>query len=237
VSWLAVCVLAQPARAEGEAVRVPVLLELFTSEGCSSCPPADAALDEMARTQPVAGAEVVPLELHVDYWNRLGWTDPFSASEYSQRQESYGSDVYTPQMIVDGTRAFVGSAQSAREEVARAARESKSSLALEARVDKALHAVVRLGHLADDLPAAHVWIAVTEDGLSTDVPTGENAGRTLRHAAVVRALRDVGPASSGSLHADIALQSGWKRDRLRAVAWIQEVASHRVRGVATAQAK
>jgi hypothetical protein len=231
------CALAQPAWAEGKADRVPVLVELFTSEGCSSCPPADAALAELARTQPVPGAEVVPLEFHVDYWNRLGWADPFSASEYSERQESYSSDVYTPQMIVDGTRSFVGSAQSAREEVARAATGAKTPLAVEAHAEKVLRASVRVGPLPAALPPAHVWLAVTEEGLSTEVPRGENAGRTLRHAAVVRAVRDVGPAKEGSLQAEVALPDQWKRAQLHAVAWIQEVASHRVRGAAVAAVK
>jgi hypothetical protein len=232
-----VCALALPAWAEGDVNRVPVLVELFTSEGCSSCPPADAALAELARSQPVPGAEVVPLEFHVDYWNRLGWADPFSAAEYSLRQENYGNDVYTPQMIVDGTRSFVGSSENAREEVARAGRASKTALTVESHAEKGLSTSIKVGPLPEGLPAARVWMAVTEDGLSTEVPRGENAGRTLRHAAVVRALRDIGPATSGSFHAEVPLSGAWKRDRLRTVAWIQETASHRVRGLAIAPVK
>src|SRR5215468_246613 len=86
--------------------RVPVIVELFTSEGCSSCPPADEALRRLASTQPVPGVEIVAMSEHVDYWNSLGWTDPFSSSQFSQRQDEYGKAFgldgsYTPQMVVD----------------------------------------------------------------------------------------------------------------------------------------
>src|SRR5215468_11074005 len=112
-----VTVLAQPAPP------APVLVELFTSEGCSSCPPADAFLADLASGRVSAGAEVVPLALHVDYWNRLGWKDPFSSSAFTERQAMYEKmrGIYTPQMVVDGENELVGSNRSRALDVIRAA--------------------------------------------------------------------------------------------------------------------
>src|SRR3954463_5560674 len=115
-------------------VRVPVVVELFTSEGCSSCPPADALLARLDETQPVEGAEVIALAQHVDYWNQLGWSDPFSSHELSERQGEYarafGRDgVYTPQMVVDGRAEFPGgNSGRAFDAIAEAAREQKAEV-------------------------------------------------------------------------------------------------------------
>src|SRR5258707_13227530 len=96
------------------SVRVPVVLELFPSEGCSSCPPADALLAKLEEEQPVAGAEIIALEEHVDYWDHQGWIDPFSSAQWTQRQQGYASGfgdrgVYTPELVVNGRSGFVGS--------------------------------------------------------------------------------------------------------------------------------
>lgn len=221
--------LAAPAASAGEPV--PVLVELFTSEGCSSCPSADAALETLARTQPVAGARIIPLELHVDYWNDLGWADPFSSPAFTQRQRDdargAGDDrIYTPQMVVDGAQSFVGEEARAEEAVARAAEVSKLPVSIDIR---GASVVVQAKPPAD----ADVWLAVTEGELVSHVPRGENAGRTLRHAAVVRRLERL----SGAMRAQLAPDARWNVDRLDVVAWIQERSNGRVLGVAARKLK
>src|SRR4051794_37883402 len=106
-------VLAVAAK-PGAAPPTPIVVELFTSEGCESCPPADVLLQQLASTQPVAGAQIIPLSLHVDYWDQLGWKDRFSSALLTNRQRTYGArfnidSVYTPQIVVDGRSELVGS--------------------------------------------------------------------------------------------------------------------------------
>ncbi|MGI8657103.1 MAG: DUF1223 domain-containing protein [Pyrinomonadaceae bacterium] len=240
----------QPARA-AEAKAVPVLVELFTSEGCSSCPPADEALTRLEQTQPVGGAQIIALGQHVDYWNRLGWTDPFSSAMFSQRQSDYarafGKDgVYTPQMIVDGQKEFPGGNMNlARRAIDEATKTSKASVEL-TRTDTAQAAktdAVPLQVRVGNMPAisagdtAEVMLAITESNLRTDVPRGENAGRRLRHASVVRQLRPLGifdPQQGKTFAAApiINIGKGVKREQLHAVVFVQERLSRRVLGAA-----
>jgi hypothetical protein len=212
-----------------------VLVELFTSEGCSSCPPADALFERLVSTQPSTAAEIIGLGQHVDYWDQLGWRDRFSSAALTSRQQLYAArfnneSIYTPQMVVDGRAELVGNdAAAARTAIDRAA--------------AARHGVVRIGvepGAADrlavsvavaDLPPvgkgdrADIIVAVTEDHLRSDVKSGENHGRTLAHAAVVRHMTTLGEATAAgasSARADIAIGSGWQRDNLKIVAFVQE---------------
>ncbi len=236
----------QPA---SDGKRVPVLVELFTSEGCSSCPPADELLARLEQTQPVAGAEVIALSEHVDYWNRLGWSDPYSSAAFSARQNEYSTafdtdEVYTPQMIVDGHAQLVGSdVNRAREAIANAASNAKTSVTVSLVSEDARAAsitlAIRLQSLSQvsDGDKAEVLLAITESALSSNVTRGENAGRHLSHAAVVRKLSVLGTIDSQngagfSAQPVVQIDKAWKRDNIKAVFFIQERASRRVLGAA-----
>jgi hypothetical protein len=237
-----------------DAKRTPVIVELFTSEGCSSCPPADALLARLDKTQPVGGAEVIPLAMHVDYWNYLGWADPFSSHEFSERQgeytEAYGNDgVYTPQMIVDGVKEFPGgNSTAALDAIGKAARAPKADVQFtrassQSEADQT-EAGVRLSVRINNIPkltegdAAFVLLAVTESGLSSDVARGENSGRRLDHVGVVRRLISIGSltdARGGAFTAEatVPIEKGWRRENLRAVVFAQERGTRRVLAAAS----
>jgi len=227
-------------------VPVPVLVELFTAEGCSSCPPADTLLEKLIEAQPAAGVQIVGLGEHVDYWDRLGWKDRFSSAALTARQQKYanrskGADIYTPQMVVDGQEAFVGSdLAAARRAIERAVAAPHGTVKL--TVEDAGASAVRVAVTVSSLPPSgtgdrsDLLVAITEDRLRTEVKRGENQGRMLTHAAVVRDLRTaaegVGPSSSAE--ATIKLASDWARPNLKVIAFVQERGSRRVLATAAA---
>jgi hypothetical protein len=213
----------------------PVVVELFTSQGCSSCPPADALIHEIAN-DPALRGHVIPLAFHVDYWDSLGWPDPFSSKAWTQRQAGYTralrlSSAYTPQAVVGGTREFVGSNHSAlnaaleresndkpRGEVTLAARRDGNS------VIATVHATVPA---SDDL-----IVVVTEDSVTTNVQHGENAGRTITNDAIVRKLLRVTP---GQTTVTIPVDATWRN--LSAAAFLQDRNTLAIGAAATAQVK
>lgn len=192
---VALTVVAQPA-----APRVPVVLELFTSEGCSSCPPADALLSSLARQQSVPGVEIIALGMHVTYWDRLGWKDPFSLRLATERQQEYsrvfGEDrVYTPQAVVDGREELIGSTEAGvRQAIEKAARRPHTRIALEPTFSaQGISATITIPSIPPGVTEPlDLLFFVTEGGLSSAVRRGENHGRTLRHDAVVRDMVRVG---------------------------------------------
>jgi hypothetical protein len=222
--------------------RTPVLVELFTSEGCSDCPPADALLERLDRAQPVAGVQLIVLSEHVDYWNHIGWKDPWSSHAYSERQSAYAArfsldSVYTPQMVVDGKLQFVGSDERrALAAVATAAQAPKLSMSL-----SGAHMVsdgVLTVHLdAAPLPSTSsgptsLLIAVLDEKDESHVTAGENGGRTLKHVAVLRDLKRIGSldASKGvSQSVEVAVPRGSGNMR---VAFAQDGTAGTIRGIA-----
>ncbi|MBY0313433.1 MAG: DUF1223 domain-containing protein [Phycisphaerales bacterium] len=197
----------------------PVVVELFTSEGCNSCPPADDLLGKLAKEQdarPVEAAGspgVIFLAFHVDYWDKLGWPDRFATSAATERQRGYsralqaknadrdGGGMYTPQMIVGGDVGFVGSSEARARHEIKQPRATKGGESIRMKVgERKPGEPVRLEIALADIPAdAQVLAAITEDGLSSAVKRGENAGATLHHDRVVRAFVVVKAAEAKSM--------------------------------------
>lgn len=223
----------------------PVIVELFTSEGCSSCPPADSLLEKLSHDQPFDGIEILALEEHVDYWNHLGWTDRFSSAQFSERQQQYSETikdggVYTPQMVVDGRVQFVGGrTQDAHDHIRWAASVPKALL----RVSPSAPSAVNKKSFAvspensSTLPSgAHLelWVAVTEKNLKSDVTAGENSGHSLQHAPVVRVLRKiqtVKPPLNAPVPFDLDLKENWDLANLTVIVFLAQKNSHQILAV------
>lgn len=232
------------ARGAGDAVAGDhaVVVELFTSQGCSSCPPADQLLVRLGEER---GA-VIPLAFHVDFWNHDGWTDPFSRHAWTERQEDYEhalqqSQLYTPQAVVDGSAQLVGS----NEDGLRAAIASAASR-------PAARITVRVGSAAPKTSVEidvnrpptllaeklDLMLAVFETDLVTAVGSGENGGRTLRNSYVVRSLTRVAklpakePAATHHV-ATVSLDSKWNRSRLGVAAFLQDPRTLKISGAAS----
>lgn len=202
----------------------PVLVELFTSEGCSSCPPADHLL---AQLDPSA----IVLSEHVDYWDHQGWKDRFSSHAFTERQENYArrfrlDGPYTPEMVVDGAAEFVGSdSQRAVEEIGKARSRPRIDPRL-ARTAGGVHVEI------DPAPgSSDIMLAIADDAAASHVKAGENKGREIRHVAVVRSLRKIGSVKRGEpFQGDVALPAGAKDQRV--VVFLQESGQARVLGAA-----
>src|SRR5215470_17466484 len=226
----------------------PVVVELFTSEGCSSCPPADTFLAKLAEQGAAHNLQIVALEEHVDYWDDQGWRDPFSSHNWTTRQNDYAGvlgnkNPYTPQIVVDGSVECSGGRQQlALQTIVQESAKPKAPVTLsQALVGKpgTENFSVQIGKLTPSRKggAAEVWLAITETGLHSSVTRGENAGHELRHAAIVRLMRKIGEAKpdrdiSFSGDAAIPLRVEWKQENLKAVAFVQEKSSLRILGAA-----
>lgn len=215
----------------------PVLVELFTSEGCSSCPSADRVLLTIARDTGVSKARVITLAFHVDYWNYLGWKDRFSTAEFTRRQEAYArqfklDSTYTPQMVVDGSSEFVGSNRpNAIDAISENALQPKAALDLAFAENKLSANISGLPSHSD----ATVYLAVAESKLFTKVGGGENSGSTLEHASVVRSLTPIGKISTreNSLRTEqmIPTNREWKNENVKFVVFVQENSTLKVLAV------
>lgn len=238
---------AQTRAASGATTRTPVVVELFSSEGCSSCPPADNLLKQLETTQPVPGAEVIAIEEHVDYWNHDGWVDPFSSVSWTFRQQEYVEKLkvgteFTPEMVIDGQVQTTGNDMlAALVLITKAAHQPEAPVTIEPGKPDGKGAesfAVSVGKLAEATPrnTEEVWLAVTEDGLHSSVGAGENAGHKLFHAAVLRSLNKIGvanaaaPGTSFSADPRVKFNSHWNRANLHVVVFVQEKQSKKIIG-------
>ena len=244
--------LAEPSPRPDSVARRPILVELFTSQGCSSCPPADELLGRLAEDP---NRRVIPLSFHVDYWNRLGWRDPFSSAQWSERQRLYNAAlrtgrVYTPQLVVDGADHCVGSDVATVHKLIDTASRRSTGIHLGLEVERTGNRLIarvaaEVGGedfdtkvSLESIEPTQVWVALTESGLETSVKTGENARRMLKNNFVVRAMQPAfklsrGTASgTGRVEFDLleTLGNQPSLDRLHIVAFAQETATRRIQG-------
>lgn len=221
------------ARADaGQAAKVPVLVELFTSEGCSSCPPADALLGKLDREQPLRNAKIIVLSEHVDYWNNGGWQDRFSSASLTRRQEEYSdlfklNDVYTPQMVVNGAAQMNGTDEKA---IAAALEKAAASHPIPLQITsvqvRGQDVTFTLRKDMSAIPGyVNMYVALVDPEDTTKVGGGENGGRTLQHAGVVRKLELAGSAwrtqDLGKMPFVIEAPQGTNPEGMRLVVFVQ----------------
>jgi hypothetical protein len=221
----------------------PILVELFTAEGCSSCPPADTLLQMMDTSQPVPGAQLIVLSEHVDYWDHDGWKDPNSSPALTERQSAYVRALrlktpYTPQIIVDGTRELrAGEPQQISNFFQEAVAIPKIPVRIgEVGVDAGNPAVLRMRIEADgnsDRNNADVYVAVALDRVESQVLRGENGGKHLTHVAVVQQLTKIGTLQKGTSFGEtvqLKLKPGTDPKNIRVVAFVQEAGPGKLLG-------
>ena len=225
----------------------PVLVELFTAEGCSSCPPADLLLGRLEREQPVPAANIIVLEEHVDYWENGGWHDRFSSFQYTQRQKNYAArlkveNIYTPQMVVDGSVQFLGNDPTkALHSIAEAARTPKIAFGLTAPVIDGNHIGCSVSTTSTSpLPKGDLYAVLVDNTASTDVRGGENQGRHLEHVSVVRSFQRIGRLEKigpGPLVFQINAPSGTNVADMSLIVFAQDPDQGSVRGAISASVK
>ena len=215
--------------------RTAALVELYTSEGCSSCPPAEQQLGRLAQVLD-AGADAVPLALHVGYWDELGWKDAYAQTAFGERQQwlvaaNRQNTVYTPQFFVAGSavRDWPDGLRDQVQEINARPATARIRVQAKAQDDAVLSLQIEAATVAGASSAA-LYLALAESGLVATVARGENGGRTLAHEHVVRAW--IGPLAVTddglSLRRALPLAADWNRARLEVIAFIQDTNNGRV---------
>ena len=233
---IAVCAVAGFMNAE----RIPVVVELFTSEGCSSCPPADIMLSRLPKAFP--DLDIIPLSEHVDYWNHLGWKDRFSSALFTERQQDYGrmfhlESVYTPEIVVNGQIQVSGSdAQGVIDAIRKSTEGPRATTQMMVISPGNMRIVV--DHIPERVRNADVFLAITESGLESSPNKGENNGTKLRHTGVVRTLTslshiDTKRNANYIVDAKLNPNSEWRQENLQYVLLVQDRASRKIIGATT----
>ncbi len=243
--FLVLCFAAVSWGADGKTAAVPVLVELFTAEGCSSCPPADEWLLQLDKAQPLAGAQLIVLSEHVDYWDHEGWKDPYSSSQATERQTDYArafriTSPYTPQVVVNGTvNLKLNEAPSVRRTFEKAAKASTVPVTITAvAIDPGNPAILHARVDVDGSSAEHnaeVYAAVALDHAESQVLRGENGGKHLTHVAVVQQLSKIGKIEKGKTFSrtiDLKLKPGTDPKNSRLTIFVQEAGPGKVLGAA-----
>jgi hypothetical protein len=213
------------------------VLELFTSEGCSSCPPAD---DLMAKIQSEAGMKpIYILAYHVDYWDRQGWKDKFSSADFSNRQTQYGnwlnvSPIYTPQLIINGKTQFIGSDESAIRKEISAELSSSSNTTLTIQTQQNGSELTVRYQVSNATNNSSLLIAVLQKNAQDKVERGENAGRTLFYVQIVRKLQTESLNNPGGVSKVIELPKDFNRQNWEVVCFIQDQGNGRISAAAEA---
>ena len=200
------------------------LVELFTSEGCSSCPAADEAVIQLVKDFP---EQVYVLGYHVDYWNYIGWKDEFSSAVFTQRQQEYGShfglsSVYTPEIVVNGESEFVGSKKTVLVSVVKKALEKNPSAELSLSINKENASTLRVKYEANVSEASTLNIALVQLQATTAVKRGENKGKSLHHINIVRSLKSIPVDKSAKAVIALNLPSDLSMQDVEVVAFIQD---------------
>lgn len=236
ILWASICPAQPRSKGATRPQAAPVVVELFTSEGCSSCPPADNVLARLERDG------VIVLGEHVDYWDGQGWKDRFSSPLFSSRQQDYGNamhsgNIYTPQAIVNGEKEVLGSDNRAiQAEIYAASRSPRAQVDMSLASQQTIS--IQVGKLPPGSHKADILLAVTETDLESNVSAGENNGHKLKHAAVVRTLShlaELDPAKPGeySAEARLNLKPEWVRSNLKLVLLVQDKENRHILGAAS----
>jgi hypothetical protein len=240
--------MASAAQSQSAGVmdrRTPILVELFTSEGCSSCPLADAWLQQVDSSQPIPGAQMIVLSEHVDYFNNEGWKDPYSLALFTDRQDGYVramglNAAYTPQAIVNGkSELLLSEPQQVRQVLAKAASAQQVLVSVrDLSIERNLHPVLR-AHVdvdgGENKRSADIFAAVALDHAESQVARGENEGKLLKHVAVVEELARIGKLEKGKVFSkdvQIKLPANMDLQNLRLIVFVQEPDLGRVLGAA-----